>query len=359
MTRAIKVTVYRLAKCLGLFAVSRHITRRGLRILCYNGIWLGEWHYGNFLFMSKGTFEKRMELLAAGLFNVISLQGAVERSRTADWPDLATVITIDDGWYGTYCHMLPTLERLRLPATIYASTYYVRHQWPVFNVLLPFMIERAAIRRINLEEAGITGHGKYDLDDNPQREAVCHEIVTRTLKMTECQQRDSFCREVGRMLGVDYDGIVEKRLFHFMSFTELQRTAERGFDIQLHTHRHRFPVDDLDSVVREIEDNRRALETVVRKPLGHLCYPSGQYHPRVWATLQSLNIVSATTTQRGLNFASTPPLGLFRLLDGEELTQLEFEAELSGFAHLARRLVRWLTGAWLLDRAKPKSRTWG
>jgi hypothetical protein len=56
-----------------------------------------------------------------------------------------------------------------------------------------------------------------------------------------------------------------------------------------------------------------------------------------------LNIVSATTTRRGLNFASTPSLGLLRLLDGEELTQLEFEAELSGFADLARRSVQRLT----------------
>jgi peptidoglycan/xylan/chitin deacetylase (PgdA/CDA1 family) len=345
MLRAIKLTVYRLAKCLGLFAVSRHLTRRGLRILCYHGIWLGEGHYGNFLFMSKSKFDRRMELLAAGPYKVMSLQGAFERSKTAGWPDLATMITIDDGWYGTYHHMLPTLERLRLPATIYVSTYYVRHQWPVFNVLIRFMVERTVVRRINLGEIGIAGHRNYDLDDDRQREAACHEIITHTLEKSEHQQRDAFCRDVGRMLGVDYDDIVAKRVFHLMSVGELQRATEQGFDIQLHTHRHRFPIDDEDGIVREIEDNRRALETVVQKPLEHLCYPSGRYHPRVWDTLKSLNIVSATTSRRGLNFASTPPLDLFRLLDGEELTQLEFEAELSGFAHLARRSVRWLTGA--------------
>jgi peptidoglycan/xylan/chitin deacetylase (PgdA/CDA1 family) len=340
MPRAIKLSVLRLAKCFGLFALSRYITRRGLRILCYHGIWLGEGHYGNFLFMSRLKFEQRMELLAAGRFNVLSLQDAAER--LGDWPDLATVITIDDGWYGTYCHMLPTLERLRFPATIYASTYYVQHQWPVFNVLLRFMVERAFVRHIDLGEIGVAGHRYYDLDDDPQREAVCHEIITHTLEKREHQQRHAFCREVGRILSVDYDSIVAKRVFHLMSLQELQRASEQGFDIQLHTHRHRFPVDDLDGIVRELEDNRRVLETVVQKPIEHLCYPSGRYHPRVWETLKRLTIVSAATSRRGLNFASTPALGLFRILDGEELTQLEFEAELSGFAHLARRSVDWL-----------------
>lgn len=343
--RAIKLIVYRLAKCLGLFAVSRHLTRRGLRILCYHGIWLGEGHYGNFLFMSKSKFDRRMELLAAGPYNVIPLQDAFERFKTGGWPDLATIITIDDGWYGTYSHMLPTLGRLRLPATVYVSTHYVRHQWPVFNVLLRFMLERATVRRIDLGEIGIAGHRSYDLADDAQREAACQAIITHALEKSEHQQRHAFCRDVGRMLGLDYDDLVAKRVFHLMSLQELQSATEQGFDIQLHTHRHRFPIDDVDGIVREIEDNRRALETVAQKPLEHLCYPSGRYHRRAWDTLSGLDIVSATTTRRGLNFASTPPLGLFRLLDGEELTQLEFEAELSGFAHLARRSVRWLTGA--------------
>lgn len=343
MIRAFKLVVYGLAKYLGLFAASRYITRRGLRILCYHGVWLGEGHYGGFLFMSRRKFQKRMELLAGSSFNVVSLEAAVARLKSGEWPDLATVITIDDGWYGTYCHMLPILKSYGLPATVYVSTYYVHNQWPVFNVVMRFMVDRAVSRHVDLHTIGMPEHGRFDLHDAHQRETVCYELISYGLKMNGCQKRHRFCRDVARMLGIDYDKLVERRAFHFMSLEELQSAAEAGFDLQLHTHRHRFPVDDLDSVVREIEDNRRALETVVRKPLGHLCYPSGQYHPRVWPTLKSLNIVSATTTQRGLNFASTPPLGLFRLLDGEELTQLEFEAELSGFADLARRSVRWLT----------------
>ena len=91
-----KIVVFRLAKALGLFALSRWLTRRGLRILCYHGIWLGEGHYGNFLFMSPEVFAGRMAFLTpAG-----DLTGIYEK---ALWPQLealgiASATTIEQGF---------------------------------------------------------------------------------------------------------------------------------------------------------------------------------------------------------------------------------------------------------------------
>ena len=59
-----KIVILYMAKVLGFFALSRWLTRRGLRILCYHGVWLGRDHYGNFLFMSPQKFAARMEFLA-------------------------------------------------------------------------------------------------------------------------------------------------------------------------------------------------------------------------------------------------------------------------------------------------------
>jgi hypothetical protein len=48
--------------------------------------------------------------------------------------------------------------------------------------------------------------------------------------------------------------------------------------------------------------------------------------------------VSATTTDIGLVAADSPPYALPRILDGQDITDLEFEAELCGFMQLLRRL---------------------
>ena len=45
---------------------------------------------------------------------------------------------------------------------------------------------------------------------------------------------------------------------------------------------------------------------------------------------------TATTCEPGLNSPSTPRLSLHRFLDGEDITQIEFEAEVSGFTELLR-----------------------
>ena len=60
-----KQWIFHLAKYTGLFALCRRITARNLRILAYHGIWLGQGHYGNYLFMSAGKFAARMQKIQA------------------------------------------------------------------------------------------------------------------------------------------------------------------------------------------------------------------------------------------------------------------------------------------------------
>ncbi|MBM3585043.1 MAG: hypothetical protein FJX36_11660 [Alphaproteobacteria bacterium] len=104
-----KLALLRAAKAVGLFGLSRLLTRRSLRILCYHGVWLGEGTFGNYLFMRPETFRARMRLLASLGYPVLGLDEAVERLAAGTLPACATVITIDDGWYGTYRHMVDAL----------------------------------------------------------------------------------------------------------------------------------------------------------------------------------------------------------------------------------------------------------
>ena len=123
-----------------------------------------------------------------------------------------------------------------------------------------------------------------------------------------------------------------------MSPAELAAVAERGLDIQLHTHRHRFRCEDPDDIRQEITVNRDQLEGVAGTDLKHFCYPSGVYDLSHRALLTELGIETATTLDQGINFRGADPLALARLSDGQEVHQLDFEAEISGFVEILRRL---------------------
>jgi len=154
-------------------------------------------------------------------------------------------------------------------------------------------------------------------------------------------ERVEMCRKLGKRLGVDYDDIRRRRFLSLMSSEEIREAAAQGIDIQLHTHRHVLP-ESRDGVCREIEDNRRALEPLTGMKSRHFCYPSGVFCAAHVPSLAAVDVVSAVTCDSGFNCASTPSLALSRFLDGNNISAIEFEAEMSGFAEMLRRMRKWL-----------------
>ncbi len=144
MKEVAKEGLLQAARAGGLFALSRRASRKSLRILAYHGLWTTPgYQYGNHLFMTPQQFERRMIWLRNSRFPILPLAEAVQRLDDGSLPDHAVVITIDDGWSSTYSHMLPILEKLGLPATIYITTWYSEHQLPVVNVAVDYILKRA------------------------------------------------------------------------------------------------------------------------------------------------------------------------------------------------------------------------
>jgi peptidoglycan/xylan/chitin deacetylase (PgdA/CDA1 family) len=141
-------------------------------------------------------------------------------------------------------------------------------------------------------------------------------------------------------LGFDYDAIAKSRQFSFMSYEEIADAARRGLDIQLHSHTHRLSLDYPEQIAAEVELNRSRLAPHVSSPLRHFCFPGGFHSPRMFPYLEACAVASATTVDPGFVTKRSNPYALPRILDGENTTDLEFEAELCGFLELGRRLKR-------------------
>jgi peptidoglycan/xylan/chitin deacetylase (PgdA/CDA1 family) len=307
-----------------LFALSRRVSRKSLRILAYHGLWTTPgYQYGNHLFMSPERFEQRMIWLKNSCYPVLPLGEAVDQLERGSLPDNAVVITIDDGWSSTYSHMLPVLEKLSMPATVYITTWYSENQLPVVNVAVDYILRCA---------------GQSSTDRFP--------IITEIEKLPSLSERGEALRDCAARFGMTTEEWWEGRQFHVMSTAEIRDADRRGLDIQLHTHRHRSSEVNSDYLEQEIADNRAALARACGRPeqrFGHFCYPSGVAHASAGAILKDIGVRSATLVDEGINPPGVSPYRLRRFLDGRSVSPAAFEAYLSGAREFFRTVKRLAT----------------
>lgn len=332
-----KVAIYTILKYAGIFSLCRRLTRKKLRILGYHGIWFSEGHFGNRLFMAPDTFEQRMEWLAASGYPVLALGDAIDRKDGNSLPDNAVVITIDDAWYGSYRHMLPTLTGLELPATIYATTYYSLEQQPVFDVALNYVLAVGKPAQIPATRFGLADDRLFDTSHDDDCDALADALKTGAESEPEAT-RQEWLKLLCTALEVSYDAFIQSRQFHLSTLAEIGEMNEAGIDIQLHTHNHNIVESDREKLATEIDLNRKHLAGHIVGVPNQFCYPSGVNAPAMAEILSAADVKSATLVDAGLVSPDTDNYFLPRILDGEEMHQIEVEAELAGVNECYRTL---------------------
>lgn len=284
--------------------------------------------------MPAEMFAARMRCLRTQGFRVVGLEEGVDalqhNSPIAD----SVVITIDDGFFGTYNYSLGILRELNLPATTYLTTYYSETGTAIFNVLIPYLFWKSDAPSIDLEVVDERLNGTFTLTDSRQRDSAIEALIIFGDGELGPEARQGLAMRAARVLGLDADAIEESRFMELMTAEEVRDAARQGFDIQLHTYRHRFPIEHEAAIEREIADNRRVLERMIGGTFSHFCYPNGEYDPKVWPLMERLGIRSATTCETGLNDSLAAPLGLRRFIDGTDVSEIEFEALMSGLYDL-------------------------
>jgi peptidoglycan/xylan/chitin deacetylase (PgdA/CDA1 family) len=326
------------AKWSGCFLLARLLTRRGLRVLAYHGHVLDdEHHFRPGLFIEADVFRRRMEYLVKKRYPVISLDEAVEHLRNNTVPPGATVVTFDDGFYSTWMLAVPVMRDLRLPATIYVTTYYCVKRTPVFRLAVQYMFWRTEKSEAQLDDLGPGLPAKVSLAEADDKERATWALIRFGEHELDESQRTDLCRKLGERLGIDYGQVAESRRLSLMNEEDVAAASRQGIDIQLHTHRHHLPREH-DGARRELAENRALLERLAGGRRRHFCYPSGIHFKEHHPPLVEQEIASAVTCDQGLNYPQTPPLALRRFLDASDVSFIEFEAEITGFAHLARFL---------------------
>lgn len=276
--RGLKCCLLALAKGLGLFELTKLAFRNRLLILAYHGF---ENHdesaFRPRLFMRQSTFEKRMRTIRKAGLSVLPLNEAVERMRSGTLAANSVAITIDDGFRGVFTQAAPVLARHGLPATLYATTYYMEKGEPIPRLAIQCMFWQT--RRKTVELGGDSFGdlaGEFDLTDPEVASRLCWRIIAHIEAHDGEERRQALAAEVGEILGVDYGAIASSDMFRLMSPHELRHLHSSDMDIQLHTHRHTLAREGQGCVAEEIKANAARLEQWLGKRCVHFCYPGGE-----------------------------------------------------------------------------------
>lgn len=332
MLRNAKLAALRALKSAGAFeAVANSNWRRNrLLILCYHGISLEDEHqWRPALYVAPELLERRLQAVRAMGCSILPLGEALLRLQARDLPARSVSVTFDDGTYDFYQRAYPLLKKYDVPVTVYQTTYYSDNPMPVFNLICSYMLWKRRGEKLDaIPELGIDQ--SMDLSTQLGRHQVVRCLVERAARENLTgRDKDAIAGRLARQLGIDYSDLTSRRILQLMSAQEISEIAKDGVDVQLHTHRHRTP-DDEALFQREIDDNRRRIESLTGKSPRHFCYPSGVYRQEFVSWLEKDGVLSATTCDAGLVRAGDNPFLLARFVDTTSRTQLEFESWVSG-----------------------------
>lgn len=354
-----KIVLLHAARSLGLFNISRFVTRSHVRILCYHAGCVGdESSYNPKLFCSTNTFRTRMEWLQRRGFNFVALDSATgARHSNTRYTPLRTVVTFDDGWSSTARELVPVLAAMGIPSALYLSTKNFLEGWPVLSVSVRYAIWKTGARQVQIEGFHAGVDGAYDLGVQSER----RRLVQRAVAAIEAgaYDRAGVCAALERFaefLGIDGKELgLDSRRFDYMSDQELLDLPAKGCAVELHGHVHHYPKGE---PARFQEDLKQCRDTIVALGLPqprHYCYPSGSFDSAAGELLSEMEVDSATTCIPGLAAYGDRRARHYlpRFVDGEDVHPLEFEAEVSGFSELVRRFLR---AAKVRDHADPSHR---
>ena len=331
MLKIIKKVILYSAKCSGILAFSRYLTRNKLRIICYHGFSFDDQaSFRPKLYIKPNTFKSRIDSLLKNKYRFLDASGFYAYLKGQKSYYLPVLLTIDDGWKSTHEMALPVLREHRIPHFIYLYTDCYQKEIPVVNVLLQYAIWKTPLLQVTWSSQ------VFDLGQESDKEALLTILLDDAQSLDRTTLHEKLI-EIFKALKVDYSLDREWKYFSLLNQSEIKDHLLHNGSIQLHTHHHINPLQD-DMLTDELSENRRIIEMITGEPADHLCYPSGVYSRDQFPLLERQKIKSSVTCKPGLNDTNTHPYELNRFLDGDDISQIEFEAEMSGFMDIMRKL---------------------
>lgn len=300
-----------------------------LLILCFHGISTADEHrcFPEF-FITPEEFRRKLELMRKLSLSVLPLDEAITRLTSGTLPQRSAVITLDDGFYGTYVNGAPILDQAGYPAAVYITSHYIHRDWAPFDIMCRYLLWRAC---------GSELRWKRVFDEPVQIAPDSIMPLYRVIYEYSQENRlDSFLknellRDLAGRLCIDYEDLRRRRILQLVRPDEMR--SWRTADFHLHTHRHRVSRNK-DVFMESIRRNREELRAITGRESRHFAYPGGAFLPEHGDWLRELGVESAVTCETGLAGPNSDTMFLPRIMDTSHVRLEELESWMTGFGGL-------------------------
>jgi len=199
-------------------------------------------------------------------FSVLPLADAVDKLCRGALPRAALAITFDDGYADNLSVAAPLLVKHAVPATLFIATGYL-DGGVMWNDRVIAAFRSTSRSQIDL---GSNGLATYSTTTIAERR-VGMEAVLRQLKYQPSAERERVARAVLGAAGVDAPANL------MLTSDGVRSLANYGIEVGAHTITHPILArTSADDAWREIEEGKRALESVAGRPVTLFAYPNGR-----------------------------------------------------------------------------------
>jgi peptidoglycan/xylan/chitin deacetylase (PgdA/CDA1 family) len=306
---------------LGMIACLRRLSRSGLRILMYH----------RFDADSRGLRQQCEHIRR--YYMPVSLQDVAAACHEGrPFPSNALAITVDDGYQDFLTCAQPVLQAFDLRATVFLVSDFIDGKLWLWWDTVAYLLEHTD--RPSLDWSMPDGSSRhFGLRASDERHAA-HTAICNALTDSGADERVRAIARIAGALEVDPPSRPPSQ-YAPLTWDEVRTLSGRGVEFGAHTRTHPnlSRVSDPARLRDEVLASKLRIESEIRKPVIHFCYPNGRredFTADVVDVVRKSGFQTAVTTERGINFPGAPPFLLRRLGVGPNDPLRYFEELLAG-----------------------------
>jgi CelD/BcsL family acetyltransferase involved in cellulose biosynthesis/peptidoglycan/xylan/chitin deacetylase (PgdA/CDA1 family) len=274
--------------------------------------------------LRESDFLRQIEYLHRH-YDIVSLDQALVQmqSRTSRVRPMV-VVTFDDGDQGNATVLLPIVEALRIPITVYIATRQIAEGSSYWFDRIINALQGGSMRTVDLKKYGL---GQYEIN-RVRGKKNWHRIscLLEDLKSLAPDTRTAAVETVLHCVGAPQPG--RDSQINPMSIADLKALAACSFvTIGAHSHCHNILTQIGPEAVEEsVRLSKELLEEWSGRPVVHFAYPDGRYDDNVTDIVRRAGFHSAVTTNDGLWSGEDSSLHIPRIGIGryDSLEQIKF-----------------------------------
>lgn len=284
--------------------------------------------------VNRTDFMRQMDYLCAK-FDVVSLSQAIARMVQSNHPDRPmAVVTFDDGDRGNRDVLLPIIETLGLPVTIFVATRQVQDQRPYWFDRLINALQVDAVVRVTFP-AVLPATYVINEVRGAQNWAKIQELLS-ALKNLEPTTRESVVDDI-----IDHIGRRDFRSRGIapLAMSDIRELADCPFvTIGAHSHCHNILTQiDRQAAFESAARSKELLESWTGRRVSYFAYPNGDFSDDVISAVAAAGYEAAVTTaprpwEEGDSLFTLPRIGVGRY-DSLDVFKVSLASRIGHFRH--------------------------